>query len=855
VQKEIRWAWKYKKKIIVLFEKDQRRAGFFDHGEAWGKYHGTEWEAILNIDAEPYQRDEGYAQGMVQKILRHAEGMPAVAAAVPALNVPGSWDLFISHAQATGGDQVQTTSLRLKGAGQEVWYDNAMLDRSTAAMEEGVKHSRCFVLFLTGDAFLTSALAAPPIAQNRMPSLSRSWSAAPAREDGGDQMEPEPETQEQEQLSSDEESAVQDLLEFLSGTIGLKEKKSKPFLRAYAVRLVEEGCDSVEELLSLSSEELQREYGFKKHHAGKVEKHVASPRTPDSAAITVLPAEPAACQALMQQCLDEWQQGRWQLEELLGRGGSGVVYRAADRNLDTVALKLTAMDPDRRRKATREAVILQKVRHPNVCTILDTVHELKHRGIFAIVLEFMNRGSLATRLMAQGGRLEQREVVTMAFEVLQALAHVHAENIIHRDVKPANILRHRGEEGIVHKLGDFGIAVASTKATDSSTTLQTRTVGLQLEIGTPLYMSPEQLKKGVSAGKPTDLWSTGVVMYQALTGRLPFGHEEAHDEMAVVAAIMRDAPTDPRDLTVTKPGDVDDAVAELVLRALCKSPADRFASASAMAGALEAALSSTGSEHGFDIFINYRVWCEKDFAGELFKAAEQLRIGSKQRRPRVYLDKVRLLDGQRFDIGFTVGLAQSLVFAPLLSSNCLKPFAKLGQEDRTDFVLVEYIMAFALHKRGIVKAIVPVVLNEQDDGTHTEAFFQQLLSGAVAEGEPFPDAVSAMSMAKAAEFLSQLPAEHGGPIELTPEERAQTVKGLVAELLKFQAALLHVDRAWDASGVQRTSSIRSTHGGSAREMTRAAVVQKLAERLIGTVEKCQAPAALHGPGDVPEPEQ
>jgi hypothetical protein len=150
VQKEIRWAWKYKKKIIVLFEKDQRRAGFFDHGEAWGKYRGTEWEAILNIDAEPYQRDEIYAQGMVQKILQKAQGVPGAAVAVPALNAPGSWDLFLSHAQAAGGDQVQTTSLRMEKAGKTVWYDNAMDDRSTAAMEEGVKHSRCFMLFLTG---------------------------------------------------------------------------------------------------------------------------------------------------------------------------------------------------------------------------------------------------------------------------------------------------------------------------------------------------------------------------------------------------------------------------------------------------------------------------------------------------------------------------------------------------------------------------------------------------------------------------------------------------------------------------------------------------------------------------------
>ena len=120
--------------------------------QAGDKYNGTEWEFILNIDAEPYQRDEGYAEVMVGKILQKTADVGAVVAASPAMNYPGNWDCFLSHAQATGGDQTQATSLRLKGAGKTVWYDNAMLDRSTAAMEEGVKHSRCFVLFLTGDA-------------------------------------------------------------------------------------------------------------------------------------------------------------------------------------------------------------------------------------------------------------------------------------------------------------------------------------------------------------------------------------------------------------------------------------------------------------------------------------------------------------------------------------------------------------------------------------------------------------------------------------------------------------------------------------------------------------------------------
>lgn len=151
VQKEIGWACKYSKKIIVIYEKDERRAGFFDFAKAWEKYGGTDWEFILNIHAEPYQRDEDYAEGMVTKIMKKASGNAGSSPAAEPLNDPGSWDCFLSHAQATGGDQAQTTQLRLKAKGWAVWYDNAMLDRSTAAMEEGVKHSRCFVLFLTGD--------------------------------------------------------------------------------------------------------------------------------------------------------------------------------------------------------------------------------------------------------------------------------------------------------------------------------------------------------------------------------------------------------------------------------------------------------------------------------------------------------------------------------------------------------------------------------------------------------------------------------------------------------------------------------------------------------------------------------
>ena len=94
----------------------------------------------------------------------------------------------------------------------------------------------------------------------------------------------------------------------------------------------------------------------------------------------------------------------------------------------------------------------------------------------------------------------------------------------------------------------------------------------------------------------------------------------------------------------------------------------------------------------------------------------------------VYLDKVRLLDGQRFDVGFIKGLAASAVFTPLMSLDCMKSFADLEQTDREDFVLMEWIVAIELQKRGIVKAIFPIVMGQQtNDGKFEQFFFEKLL--------------------------------------------------------------------------------------------------------------------------------
>ena len=133
---------------------------------------------------------------------------------------------------------------------------------------------------------------------------------------------------------------------------------------------------------------------------------------------------------------------------------------------------------------------------------------------------------------------------------------------------------------------------------------------------------------------------------------------------------------------------------------------------------------------------------------------------------KVYLDKVRIVDGQRFDENFIKGLANSTVFTPLLSANCLKSFVELGQTDKEDFVLMEWMVAIELKKRGIVKAIFPITIEMQDEGKkdgskdgkpglYSEQFFMELRDGKVS-GQALPDTVSAKSAAKAREFLGML---------------------------------------------------------------------------------------------------
>jgi predicted Ser/Thr protein kinase len=263
---------------------------------------------------------------------------------------------------------------------------------------------------------------------------------------------------------------------------------------------------------------------------------------------------------------------RYELEELVGHGGMSSVYRARDSLLERyVALKVLheqySEDDDFVERFKREARSVAQLQHPNIVTVIDRGEQ---GGRQYIVFEYVE-GENLKELVVRKGRLEVREALEVAIEVARALGFAHQHGIVHRDVKPQNVLLNGDGRP---KVTDFGIARSLDM--DQGVT-QTGTV-----LGTSNYIAPEQ-----ASGKPvdqqSDIYSLGVVLYELLTGELPFPGESF---VAVALKHVNDPP--PSVLDIRR--DVPLRVAQAVDRALEKDPERRFGTMDDFASELETCL-------------------------------------------------------------------------------------------------------------------------------------------------------------------------------------------------------------------------------------------------------------------------
>ena len=298
---------------------------------------------------------------------------------------------------------------------------------------------------------------------------------------------------------------------------------------------------------------------------------------------------------------------RYELEELVGTGGMSSVFKAHDRLLERdVALKILhqhyVADPDYVERFRREARAVAQLAHPNIVTVIDRGEQ---DGRQFIVFEFV-QGENLKQLINREGALPVRDAVQLALQVAGALGYAHDRGIVHRDVKPQNVILN--EDGRA-KVTDFGIA----RSLDVDGVTQTGTV-----LGTSDYIAPEQAQ-GQQIGVQTDVYSLGVVLYELLTGEVPFRGE------GFVAVAMQHV-NEPPPNVLDRRGDVPPRLALAIERAMAKRPEDRHESMDEFVADLETALRELdgyGDESERTLVVP--------------AAVRRQRRGRRRRRPPVFL--------------------------------------------------------------------------------------------------------------------------------------------------------------------------------------------------------------------------
>ena len=284
------------------------------------------------------------------------------------------------------------------------------------------------------------------------------------------------------------------------------------------------------------------------------------------------------------------QLGAYQLIAPLGEGGMAVVYKAYQPSMERyVALKILpkhfAAEPDFVRRFKQEAKIIASLEHPNILPVHDYGEA---DGYTYIVMRYVEGKTLADLL--QGRPLPLPQICEIVTKVASALNYAHSRGVVHRDVKPSNVLIDQQDNPL---LSDFGVAkmiLSSEKFTASGAF-----------IGTPTYASPEQCLGSNNLDGRSDVYSLGVMLYEMATGRPPFN---AETPMAVVLKHINDPLPLPRQLNPTLP----ESVERVILKALAKQPENRYQTAGEMAEALVTIVVETekNQQQAFHSFRHYR---------------------------------------------------------------------------------------------------------------------------------------------------------------------------------------------------------------------------------------------------------
>lgn len=273
----------------------------------------------------------------------------------------------------------------------------------------------------------------------------------------------------------------------------------------------------------------------------------------------------------------------YKILNLLGAGGMGEVYLAQDTKLNRrVALKflpVEAINTESRKRFQREAQAAAALDHPHICAIYE-ISEIGRRAFIA--MQYVEGETLAEKLKHRN--LSLPETLKIAVQIADALTEAHLKGIVHRDIKPANVMvNSRGGNAAAVKVLDFGLAkyVSENKTIDSSLS------SAGLIMGTAAYMSPEQAR-GQQVDERTDIWSLGVVLYEMISGKLPFSGETTSD---VIASILKSDPAPLNDLAASIPGELQ----SIVSKAISKDISGRYASTAEMLADLQRVQKQTDS--------------------------------------------------------------------------------------------------------------------------------------------------------------------------------------------------------------------------------------------------------------------